>query len=276
VSLELLFLGSGTSAGVPMIGCDCRVCRSTDPRDQRTRASVLVRYPDPDPEVDLPRQFLIDTTPEMRLQVIRHHITRLDGVLYTHAHADHVFGLDDLRRFNAVMSAPVNIYAEHDTLATLSRMFWYIFEPQRNVNKSFIATLNVQPIEAQAPLGLFGATWTPLRLMHGRLPVLGFRVDYAGQSLAYCTDASAVPPQTYPLLNGVDVLVIDALRYRHHPTHMTVDQALAVIDEVKPRRAYFTHIAHDIEHADLEPRLPEHVFLAFDGLTVRCSRKVPP
>ena len=318
MSLELLFLGTGTSAGVPMIGCKCDVCHSTDPRDRRSRPSVLIRYPrweapnphsrprstervgDPPPTVC---QWLIDTAPEMRSQMIRHQIDRLDGVFYTHSHADHVFGLDDLRRFNAVMKTPLDIYTEPDTLRRLQSMFYYIFEPHRNVNQSFVATLIPQEITVGEAMLLHGARWTPLRLLHGRLPILGFRVDYPGSfddthdlsanahdldgiessanpglhlqsprsgSLAYCTDVSSIPPETYPLLEGLDILVIDALRYRHHPTHLTVDQALEIIDRVKPRRAYLTHIAHDIQHADLEARLPEHVFLAFDGLVLSC------
>ncbi len=287
MSLELLFLGTGTSAGVPMIGCDCDVCRSTDPRDQRTRPSVLIRYPDPSPAprrydgspvpASPPRQFLIDAGPDMRVQLIRHRVHRLDGVLFTHTHADHVMGIDDLRRINAVMNGPVQIYAEPAALQTLRAMFFYIFESHRNVNSSFVATLIPQPIKPAQPLDLFGARWTPIRLLHGRLPILGFRVDYpadpadpdaATHSLAYCTDVSGIPPETYPLLRDLDVLVVDALRYHHHPTHMTVDQALGVIEQLGPRRAYLTHVAHDIQHADLEARLPDHVFLAFDGLTV--------
>lgn len=268
MSFELVFLGTGTSAGVPMIGCECAVCRSSDPRDQRFRPSVLVRYDDPDPDRTLTRQYLIDTSPEIRLQAIRHQLRRLDGVIYTHAHADHVLGLDDLRRFNAVMEAPLDIYAEGSVLTTLERMFGYIFDPDRNHNKSFVARLVPHALEVQRPLNLHGATWTPLRLLHGRLPIMGYRVSHAGRTLAYCTDVSSIPPETYPLLMNLDVLVIDALRYRHHPTHMTVDQALDVVEQIKPRRTYFTHIAHDILHADLESRLPEHVYLSFDGLVV--------
>ncbi len=275
MALELLFLGSGTSAGVPLIGCECEVCRSSDPRDQRTRASVLVRYPDREDAGDIDertvRQFMIDTTPEMRIQVLRHRIMRIDGVLFTHAHADHIFGLDDLRRFNAAMDRAIDIYAERAVMERFFEIFRYVFEPHKNVNDSFIPMLIPHMIEPEGVLMLRGAKWTPLRCLHGRLPILGFRVDWEDQSLAYCTDVSAIPPQTYPLLEGLDVLVLDALRYRHHPTHLTVEQALEQIDQIQPGRAYLTHIAHDISHAELEPRLPEHVFLAFDGLTVRCG-----
>jgi phosphoribosyl 1,2-cyclic phosphate phosphodiesterase len=273
MSLDLLFLGTGTSAGVPMIGCKCAVCTSPDPRDKRSRPSVLVGYDDDAAGDDAPptRQFLIDTTPELRAQCLTHDITRIDGVFYTHAHADHVFGLDDLRRFNAVMGRPVDLYAEPSVIERFRMMFTYIFEPHKNVNPSFIPQLCPMPIDPGRPVERFGGVWTPLRLMHGRLPILGFRVDADGSSLAYCTDVSSIPPATYPLLEGLDVLVIDALRYRHHPTHFTVDQALQQIDQVQPKRAFLTHIAHEVMHAELEPRLPANVRLAYDGLAVECG-----
>ncbi len=252
-----------------MIGCDCRVCRSHDPRDQRTRPSVLIRYPGI--ETGQTCQYLIDTAPEMRIQAIRHDITRLDGVLITHAHADHIFGLDDLRRFNVVMDAPLDLHAEADTLVKLQKIFSYIFDPRQNTNYTFVAKLLPHPLTVGAPVSLGTALWTPLRLMHGRLPILGFRVDYDGHALAYCTDASAIPPESYPLLADLDVLVIDALRYKHHPTHFTIDQALDQIEHIRPQRAYLTHIAHDVLHVDLEARLPEHVFLSFDGLVISCA-----
>lgn len=263
--LELVFLGSGTSAGVPMIGCECPVCTSDDPRDSRTRSSVLLRYAD---RHGKPRDFIVDTSPELRQQAIRERMSRVDGVLFTHAHADHVFGMDDLRRFNAVMESPIDIYAERSVLDRLGQMFGYIFEPQKNVNPSFVATLIPHEVRVGEPIDLFGTRWTPIRLLHGRLPVVGYRVDHDGAAIAYCTDVSGIPPESYPLLEGLDVLVIDGLRYRHHPTHLTVDQALEVIDRVKPGQAYLTHIAHDIRHADLEPRLPEGVHVAYDGLRV--------
>jgi phosphoribosyl 1,2-cyclic phosphate phosphodiesterase len=260
-SIELTLLGTGTSAGVPMIGCDCEVCTSTDPRDRRDRAAAMVRYTD---EAGQLRTVLIDTAPELRQQMIRHRVYRIDGVVYTHNHADHTFGMDDLRRFNAVMGTAIDIYAEPAVIEGFGQTFRYIFEPHRNVQKSFIASLIAHPIGPGERREIAGRSWLPIRLMHGRLPVLGFRVG----NVAYCTDCSSIPPESYAALADLDVLVIDALRYRHHPTHMSVDQALAVIDELKPRRAFLTHIAHDIQHADLEAKLPEGVMLAHDGITI--------
>jgi phosphoribosyl 1,2-cyclic phosphate phosphodiesterase len=209
------------------------------------------------------------------MQIIRQRIHRIDGVFYTHAHADHIFGLDDLRRFNAVMGTPIDIYTEAETLRVIQQCFFYIFNRHRNVNQTFIPDLIPRMVEPGVPLELYGARWTPLRLLHGRLPILGVRVDYpAGgsgeppRSLAYCTDVSSIPPETYPLLHNLDVLVIDGLRYRHHPTHLSVDQAVEQIGQIRPRRAFLTHMAHDVKHADLEERLPEGVFLSYDGLKV--------
>lgn len=280
--LTLTFLGSGTSAGVPMIGCGCKGCRSDDPRDKRGRPSALVRWPDGSIPATEPnrrafrfnreqagaRQVLIDSGPDMREQAMRHGLSRLDAVMYTHAHADHVMGTDDLRRFNAAMEAPLDVYGEPSTLETLRHMFRYIFEPERNPNKTFIARLIAHTMAPGEPLELFGATWTPVRLMHGRLPIVGLRVDFGGASIAYCTDVSTVPPESWAPLSGLDVVVLDGLRFRHHPTHMTVDRACEVAAELGARRAYLTHISHDIVHADVEPTLPEGVRLAYDGLTV--------
>lgn len=260
MSITLTLLGTGTSAGVPMIGCTCEVCRSTDPRDHRDRASAMVQFEDR----RTTRTVLLDTSPELRQQMIRHRVMRIDGVVYTHNHADHVFGIDDLRRFNAVQKEPIDLYTEPRMADWLRDTFKYIFDTKTNINKSFVPTLVINPIDPGKPFELAEMTWTPLRLMHGRLPILGYRIG----KCAYCTDVSSIPPETYPLLQGLDVLVIDALRYRHHPTHLTVDQALEVIDELKPRRAYLTHIAHEIKHAELEPKLPEHVFLGYDGIAI--------
>ncbi len=308
MAFELVFLGTGTSAGVPMIGCDCDVCQSTDPRDRRQRASVLVRFPDdaveredkpvrrdwdakpnqpdahPEPADESGfharfnaaqlghRQLLIDTSPDLREQCLRERISRLDAVLYTHGHADHIFGLDDLRRFNAVLQRPIDLHAEPSVIDQFRKMFPYVFEPHTNVNKSFIPQLIPMPLHVGEAFTLHGMRITPIRLMHGRLPIVGLRFDHHGRSLAYCTDCSAIPPESYATLRDLDVLIIDALRYRHHPTHMTVDQAIQVIRELRPGRAFLTHIAHDIQHAELCDRLPPGIELPYDGLRVRIDQ----
>jgi len=284
--VQFVILGSGTSAGVPIIGCDCEVCRSDDPRDRRTRCAAAVRFTDP---VGEERILLIDTAPDLREQVLRENITRCDSIIYTHNHADHVFGLDDVRRFNAVMQAPINLYADRHTMESLRRIYRYIFEKKENVNDSFVATLIPHLIDEAQPLDLFGVRFTPLPLLHGRLPVLGFRLDAlddhrriaadqpAPFPLAYCTDVSAIPPETWPLLRGrvggaevqpVRCLVLDMLRYRHHPTHLTVDQAIKVAEEVGAARTWFIHMTHDIRHAELDPELPPGMALAYDGLAI--------
>lgn len=269
-----------------MIGCSCRVCRSTDPRDNRTRPSVLVSYDDStlsapetaplmaDPDhsmaapIDGRRRLLIDSSADMRTQVIRHDIHRIDGVLYTHAHADHIFGVDDLRRFNAVTRAPINIYGEARTIDTIKQMVPYIFNSALNHNNSFVASLNVHHIAPGDSFELHGATWTPLRLMHGKLQIVGFRVDRGGKSLAYCTDVSHIPENTFPLLENLDLLVLDGLRHNMHPTHFSIGQALEQIARIKPKRAYLTHMCHDVLHAEVDAALPPNVNLSYDGLTI--------
>ena len=276
MALELTFLGTGTSAGVPMIACGCSVCTSTDPRDRRDRASVFVRYPrdETNRRAGEPEDHtvLIDASPDIRLQSIRHGLNWLDALMVTHAHADHVLGVDDLRRFNSAMGdRPLDVYAEHSVFEALTKMFSYIFQPHNNVNKTFIANLLSIPIEPGQPIKLGGATWLPVRLMHGRLPTLGFRVDFAGRAIAYCTDCSTIPPETIAQLQGLDVLVLDGLRERHHPTHMTLDRACEFAAEIGAEQTYLTHFAHDHSHAELSERLPEGVEPAYDGLTLRLN-----
>jgi phosphoribosyl 1,2-cyclic phosphate phosphodiesterase len=275
--LKFIILGSGTSAGVPIIGCECDVCRSTDPRDKRTRCAACLTFTDP---LGHARVIFMDASPDLREQALRHRLMRCDAILFTHNHVDHTFGLDEVRRFNAVMRAPIDIYAERNTMEFLHRVYRHIFERDQNVNDSFVATLMPHVLDSERPLDLFGLRFTPLRFLHGRLPVLGFRIEALDAQrriaeeqpsllpIAYCTDVSAIPPETWPKLTGLDTLILDMLRYRHHPTHLTVDQAIHFAEEIAARRTYFTHMTHDIMHADLGPKLPEGMALAYDGLVL--------
>ena len=251
---RLTFLGTGTSHGVPVIGCDCAVCTSTDPRNQRTRSSVLVEWQG--------RNLLVDTATELRLQALRANLRRVDAILFTHSHADHICGLDDVRRFNDLKRASIPCYGNRQTIENLARQFWYVFaETQRGGGKPRLDLIAVEPDRLISVLGL---EVRPIPALHGSLEVLGYRFG----DLAYVTDCSAIPDQSLALLEGLDVLVLDALRWRPHPTHFSVDQALEVVDRVKPSRTYFTHICHDLDHEETNLRLPEGVELAYDGLAV--------
>lgn len=246
-------LGSGTSTGVPTIGCRCEVCTSADPRDNRLRPSILVRYAG--------RGILIDTTPDFRTQALRAPIERVDAILYTHAHADHILGLDDVRPYNYRQRAEIPIYAMPDTLDAIRRVFRYAFEPEPK--KTSIPRLKLHTIEDQ-PFDLFGLSVTPLRVMHGDATILGFRFGAA----AYITDQSDIPEATKEKMRGLDVLFLDALRHKPHPTHSTVAQSLKWVEELKPRRTFFTHICHDLGHQATEATLPAGVRLAYDGLEI--------
>jgi phosphoribosyl 1,2-cyclic phosphate phosphodiesterase len=250
-SLQLTVLGSGTSMGVPTLGCHCAVCESTDPLDKRTRPSVLLSYAG--------RNVVVDTTPDFRYQAMRSRLDRLDAILYTHAHADHILGLDDIRPYNLKQKAAVPIYGSPATLAILQRTFAYIFDPAPT--ESSVPGVDLCAIHG--PFDLFGLKIVPIAAKHGPTDVLGFRFG----SGAYLTDFSAVPEQSRAALRGLDHLVLDALRYVPHPMHSTVDQSLALVEELKPRHAWFTHICHDLSHAEANAKLPANVRLAYDGLS---------
>ena len=247
--MKITFLGTGTSVGVPRIACDCAVCRSTIPENERLRCSLLVENQE---------QFiLIDTTPDLRTQALRHDIRQVDAVLFTHAHADHLHGLDDVRCFCFDRGAPLPCYADARTIRRITTVFDYAF---RTDNPSAVPQLTLHPIDG--PFDLCGLHVEPLTVYHGRLPVLGFRFD----RFAYLTDCSAIPDESIARLHGLDTLVLDALRHRPHPTHFNVEQALEVIAQLRPRRAYLTHITHDLDHHLTNAQLPPHVELAYDGL----------
>ena len=252
----LTVLGSGTSMGVPTIGCDCPVCHSRDPRDRRTRPSVMISYPDPH---DHARHVMIDSTPDFREQALRENITHLDAVLYTHTHADHILGIDDLRPLTyRHKPGKLPLYATTQNCEFLRNMFRYIFEAEYKFGG--LPLVELHPIDG--PVELFGARFEPVTVIHGETPILAFRFG----SAAYLTDHSAIPAETLEKLRGLDILFLDALRYKPHPTHSTVEQALKIADAVKPKRTFFTHICHDLPHQATNATLPPGVQLAFDGM----------
>lgn len=248
--MRLTFLGTGTSSGVPTLGCPCRVCTSPDPRDKRTRPSLMLEYEG--------RVVVIDTSPDFRAQALREGMERLDAVLFTHAHADHVLGLDDVRGFYFRQGEPIPIYADSRCMENLRRVFAYIFDG----NYPYGGIARLDPHVVEGPVDLWGKRFIPLQVFHGELPVLGFRFD----SAAYVTDFSAIPDATVPLLEDLDVLILDALRHKPHPTHSTIEQSLKWVERLRPGMAFFTHIAHELAHEETNTLLPPHVRLAYDGL----------
>jgi phosphoribosyl 1,2-cyclic phosphate phosphodiesterase len=252
-TIGLTFLGTGTSHGVPVIGCDCDVCRSTDPKNKRTRCSALV-------ESDGHR-ILIDTSPELRLQVIREGIDRIDAVVYTHAHVDHLFGLDDCRRFNEITGLPLPVYGSASTLDIVRRVFDYAFMPGVQVGGG-LPVLELH--EISGPFQAAGIEITPVPIRHGRLHILGFRIG----DLAYLTDCSSIPDDSIPLLEGLDLLVLGVLRPHPHPTHLSLSEGLDVVGKLRPKRALFTHISHRLDHNETNRLLPTGVELAYDGMRV--------
>jgi phosphoribosyl 1,2-cyclic phosphate phosphodiesterase len=254
-NIEITFLGTGTSAGIPMIGCHCPVCTSTDPHDKRTRPSAVISYNN--------ANVLIDTTPELRLQCVANGIDMIDAVVYTHAHADHIMGLDDVRRFNALKKGPLDLWADETTHAALTRCFGYAFKEPEPEMKVFRPHLIRRTITG--PFEIVGQTWIPIPLFHGDMPILGFRIG----NLAYCTDVNCIPPTSFDLLKNLDLLVLDALQYKPHTTHFSVEQALEAAAKIGAKQTFFTHIAHALGHEAANAALPPDVRLAYDGLKVK-------
>ncbi len=249
------FLGTGTSVGVPMLGCDCAVCRSPDPRNQRYRCAVLITTPQ--------GNILIDTPPELRLQLLRASVRLVHAVLFTHYHADHLFGLDDVRPFPRHLGHPMPIYCTDEVETKVRESFAYVFAPgAEGLPAGFLPKLAFQRIDRE-PFTVLGECVTPIPLLHAHFNVLGFRVG----DVAYCTDVNHIPDASWLLLEGLRVLVLDALRPRPHAAHFGLDEALAVIARLKPERAYLTHMSHELEHEVTNRRLPPGVELAYDGLS---------
>jgi phosphoribosyl 1,2-cyclic phosphate phosphodiesterase len=279
--VRLRFLGTGTSAGIPPIGGAAGVTEASpsggaDPRDRRTRTSAAIEFVDAGGQE---RVILIDAGPDLREQALAAGLRRADAILMTHGHVDHTFGLDEVRRFNVLMDAPIPVYADDRTHRFLGRVYRHVFEKHTNVQKSFVATLVPHRLTPYTPIEVHGLRVTPLRLLHGRLEVLGFRFDWADSAgdraagdgplpLVYATDTNSIPPETWPCLEGLDVLVLDGLRYRKHQTHFTIDEAGAVAARIGARRTFLVHMSYEVVHARAEPGLPEGVRLAYDGLVV--------
>jgi len=255
-SRTLTFLGTGTSVGVPMIGCDCPVCTSTNPRNHRYRSSVLIGTER--------GKILIDTTPELRLQLLREKIMLVHAVMFTHYHADHLFGLDDLRLFPKYLNGPLPVYCSAEVETVIRNAFPYVFRSEyEDMPAGAIPKLVMRRIDSE-PFEVLGETVTPIPLIHSRYNVFGFRIG----DLAYCTDTNYIPESSYERLEGVKTFIIDALRFKPHPAHFSLDEALESIRRVGPETAYLTHMSHDFDYDKLSADLPSHVKMAYDGLQI--------
>ncbi len=249
---RVTILGSGTSTGVPLIGCDCDVCTSTDSRNQRTRSSILISLE--------AGNILIDTSTDLRYQALKNGIKRVDAVLFTHAHADHVHGIDELRSFNFIQKRAIPCFGNAITLDRIKTMFSYIFKDHNLGGGVPSLTMN----EASEAFSLLNEEIIPIEVMHGDLPILAYRIA----NIAYITDCSEISPESMRKLEGLDLLILGALRYKPHNTHFSVDEALDVLKTLKPKRALFTHMGHDLDFEKTSARLPEGVGLAYDGMTI--------
>lgn len=255
--LAITFLGTGTSQGVPFVACDCAVCRSEDPRDKRLRSSILVETGE--------TVILVDTTPDLRAQALRHGLRRIDAAVFTHSHTDHVAGFDDLRRFCELADRPMPVYASPHTLADLRRMFYYAFDGQH----AFRNYVRPDPCEVTGAFTIGDVEIIPADVPHGRMVVQGYIFARGGKKLAaYFSDCHHVPPAVIEQILDIPVLIIDALRHEPHPSHLSLNEALGVAAAANARRAWLTHIGHDLGHEETERLLPPHIRLAYDGLRI--------
>jgi phosphoribosyl 1,2-cyclic phosphate phosphodiesterase len=256
---QMILLGTGTSVGVPMIGCGCAVCTSDNPRNKRTRCSVLVGLPG--------GNLLIDTSPDVREQLLREKVGIVHTVLYTHEHADHVYGLDDLRMMQFYLGGPVPLYCEPPVEDRIRKSFDYAFSSESQTHPGAVPQLVFRRIGLE-PFEVLGARVMPIRMQHGRrFDVLGFRFG----NVAYCTDANLIPPESMERLTGLDVLILDALRPRGHATHFSLEEAVEIARQLRPRQSYFTHMSHELEHEATNAALPAGMALAHDGLRIELT-----
>ncbi len=255
--MRVTLLGTGTSQGVPMVGCACAVCRSEDPRDRRLRCSALVEGPS--------GRFLIDATPDLRQQALRAGLARVDAVVFTHGHADHILGLDDCRQFSMANGGRLPLYAPAPALATVARVFFYLF----NGENRFPGYVNPEPHPMEGPVDLAGLRLHALPVEHGRDATFGYRIDEGGEPrVAYIPDCKRIPEEAAAMIRGIPVLVLDGLRFEPHPTHMSLPEAMEAARGLGVGRAYFTHLTHMIGHAKVDATLPEGMRLAYDGLAI--------
>ena len=256
---SMILLGTGTSVGVPCIGCDCAVCTGGHPRNQRTRTSAILGLPQ--------GNLLIDTPPDLRMQLLREGIGLVHGVLYTHEHADHLHGLDDVRLFPFMLGHPIPIYATEVVEGRIRKIFDYAFSDREQTHPGAVPKMQLQRID-ESPIEILGSKLTPVPLVHGPYcRVFGYRIG----NVAYCTDTNCIESSSKELLQGLDVLVLDALRKSPHPTHFSVGEALDVIEELGPKKAYLTHLSHELDYTTFFRELPEHVALAYDGLRIELT-----
>ena len=255
--MKITFLGTGTSTGVPAIGCDCPTCKSSDPRDKRLRSSTLLSYAG--------RNVLIDTTPDLRQQMLNNDIRKLDAILFTHSHADHLFGMDDIRRFCLLQKGAIACYASRQCAADIRRVFDYALVENAHRQSSFCPLIELR--EVSEAFELFGRTVEPIDLIHAGEPILGFRLG----NFAYCTDCSEIQADSIAKLAGLEVLVLGALRSKPHRAHLSISQAVAVAQNVGAKRTFFVHMGHSVRHETLSGELPEGIFLSYDGLQIEVS-----
>jgi phosphoribosyl 1,2-cyclic phosphate phosphodiesterase len=249
--MQLTMLGVGSSAGTPMVGCNCATCTSSNPRNKRTRCSSLIT-------LDSGENILIDTGPDLRTQSLRENIQRVDAVLYTHTHADHLHGIDDLRAFCQIQRKQIPLYAKEDAVAHIAQKFGYVLrEPSDYWDLPVLRTETIH-----GPFKLFGMQITPIPVLHGRGQILGYRIG----NFAYMTDVSEIPESSLELLDGLDVVLLDCLREASHPTHINIEQSLAYIGRIKAKQSYMIHMTHELEYASLSDKLPKNVFVGYDGL----------
>lgn len=256
--MQITILGCGTSTGVPMIACDCPVCRSDDGRNKRTRSSILISKG----EMNVLTNVLIDTSTDLRYQSLKNNVRHIDAVFFTHCHADHVHGIDELRSFNFVQKKSIPCYGDTNTLDSIKRMFSYIFGG--NCSGGGIPQITLNRLSEEKNVQIGGISFTPISVIHGKLPILGYRFN----RVAYVTDCSEIPAPSMDKLQGLDTLILGALRHRPHNTHFNIEEALNIVARLKPKRTFFTHLSHDVDYEKTSLELPEGVSLAYDGLII--------